>query len=145
MMQRKKRKESRSVDGMSPTQTMCRNCYGGAMEDDSFFLETVVQYIPKHMAFGLLKSCDTNYWLRHQVPSSVAKNVDQFLVLQDGNRLYRAASLAKFKISDFLPTLRILSMKYGIEKFEQVMKQPLYTSTVNPDGCHDQLLVSSKK
>ncbi|XP_065059686.1 uncharacterized protein LOC135687133 isoform X2 [Rhopilema esculentum] len=133
MMQRKKRKESRSVDGMSPTQTMCRNCYGGAMEDDSFFLETVVQYIPKHMAFGLLKSCDTNYWLRHQVPSSVAKNVDQFLVLQDGNRLYRAASLAKFKISDFLPTLRILSMKYGIEKFEQVMKQVSHVKILRND------------
>ena len=47
--------------------------------------------------------------LRHQVPSSVARSLDPFLVLQDGNGLYRAASLALLNIIDFWPTLRFLS------------------------------------
>ncbi|XP_065066482.1 uncharacterized protein LOC135692302 isoform X3 [Rhopilema esculentum] len=99
----------------------------GMMEEDLWILERVAPFVPKHVTFGsyclTLKSSDTNYWLRHQVPSSVARSLDPFLVLQDGNGLYRAASLALFNIIDFWPTLRFLSMKYGIENFGKVMRQ----------------------
>eukprot|EP00794_Sanderia_malayensis_P020907 gene20907-22959_t len=68
------------------------------LEEDPKPLEMLVPFLPRSIAFVKysleLHSFNTFYWLRHQLPADIS--MDAFLVKQDGNGLFKAASFLIF-------------------------------------------------
>eukprot|EP00794_Sanderia_malayensis_P013300 gene13300-14673_t len=95
------------------------------LEEDPKLLEMLVPFLPRSIGFVKysldLHSFDAFYWLRHQLPADIS--MDALVVKEDGNGLFKAASLIIFGTENLWPTLRILCVKYGIEKFKYVLQQ----------------------